>query len=638
MLCRFRNASLQLYGAVVPRLVGQCSGKSLDGELDFGYGDSVNHFVTHYPTLASRMYTQLRDVLKVQGTSNAALRSYSSVAHILVLLSKLSTNDLADYLVTNVFIKKVKRLLISFLGNPMMYIRQLAAKVYTAFTPISNIFFDLRAIFSKVILTNHDNNMSHGYLLTCGYLNKKCIDNEKNSIRRKFYTYRYDSTSDHGRPWKDQYVLISSVWTDMYYEQQKAAQPCYMLETLFLQESPSLSPMGVFYTSVFYDNLPIIKCIVSSQKIQPGFFQFIGLWARLYAMDIKLNIERNCAIDDFEREIIYDVLKSNCTEQSIEFLNGLSHCVPLLEFILKYLISMSNNHCHQLLFDETVTFTLNTIKHASLKSNELEFDKMIEEFKERTDSNMIRVRNSLILAFSKSETLISQVMSYVFDVCMNEKQSARLTAAEYIELALHRQAQLGNSNRLTIMRCCLILLKDEIAEIREIVSTAWQRHAFREHVVDSNTSCRLQHEEIAYQRLLSDVIRLELITDNSVDFIQYFTRAVHRDVDFNATIENPFNHEDSTFYREESKFLNMCFLLYDALSDNRDIREDCLDATCAIQAGHFRKLREKAGFSHDDLQVILYLKEMDYLALKRDIVVRQRNSYSQPSALSNLKP
>lgn len=166
---------------------------------------------------------------------------------------------------------------------------------------------------------------------------------------------------------------------------------------------------------------------------------------------------------------------------------------------------------------------------------------------------MIRVKNSLILSFSKNETLISQALSCVFDASMNEKQSARLTAAEYIELALHRHAEFRNSNRLTIMRCCLILLKDEITEIREIVSNMLQKYVFHKHIVDS-TLCRLQHEEFVYQQLLSDVIQLESIANDGVDFIQYFTRAVDRDVDFNVMIENPFNHADSTFYREESKF------------------------------------------------------------------------------------
>lgn len=631
---------------MVPRLVGQCSGRSLDEELDFGYGYSVNHFVTHYPTLASHMYTQLRDVSKIRGTSNAALRSYSSVAHILVLLSKLSTSDcdLVDYPAT-IFITKVKRLLlISFLSNPMMYIRQLAAKVYTAFTSVtdSSIYSYLEAI-AKVILSSHDINMSHGYLLTYGYLRKKIDNNAENSLwctgdlKLSWITSITQYVS-----WKDRYALISKIWNDMY-NQEETAQPCYMLETLFLQE---LSFLDQSDCSIFaHYNLKNIEYIVPSQKIQPGFFQFIGYWSRLYAMHLRRNLKY---LNDFDKEIIHDILNSNCTEQSIEFLNALSHCVPLLEFILKYLISMSSNR-HQLLFDTIVTFTLNTIKHASLENNKLEFDKIteelnetpdsskhislekneleldkiIEEFNEMTDSSMIHVRNSLILAFSKNETLISQALSYVFDISMNEKQSVRLMAAEYIELALHRHAKFGNSNKLTIMRCCLILLKDEIIEIREIVSTALQRHVFQKHIFNL-TLCRLQYE-VVYQKLLSDVIHLELIADDGMDFIQYFTRAVHKDVDFNATIENPFNHDDSTFYREESKFLNMCFFLYEASSDNHD---DRLHVTYAIQTGHFRKLREKAGFRYDNLQEVLHLKEMDYLARKKEIVIRQRKLFS----------
>lgn len=522
----------------------------------------------------------------------------------------------------------------------MMYIRQLAAKVYTAFTSVTDcsIYSYLKAI-AKVILSSHDINMSHGYLLTYGYLRKKINNNAENSLQYiGDLKLSWITSITQYVSWKDRCVLISKIWNNMY-NQKETAQPCYILETLFLQESSSLDKSDC---SIFeHYNLKYIEYIVSSQKIQPGFFQFIGHWARLYAMHLRKDLK---CLNDFDKEIIHDILNSNCTEQSIEFLNALSHCVPLLEFILKYLISMGTNR-HQLLFDTIVTFTLNTIKHASLENklesekikkelnempdtskhanlenNELEFDKIIEKFNETTDSSMIRVRNSLILTFSKNETLINQALSYVFDISMNEKQSARLMAAEYIELALHRHAKFGNSNKLTIMRCCLILLKDEIIEIREIVSTALQKHVLDKYIF--NLTCRLQHE-VVYQELLSNVIHLESIADDGMDFIQYFTRAVHRDVDFNATIENPFNHDDSTFYREESKFLNMCFFFYEASSDNYDDRPRL---TYAIQTGDFRKLREKAGFRYDNLQEVLHLKEMDYLTRKKEIV-RQRKLF-----------
>ncbi|XP_071553159.1 uncharacterized protein [Temnothorax nylanderi] len=609
-----RNASLQLYGAVVPRLVGQCTRKG-DEAFDFGDGYSVNHFVTHYPTLTSRMWAQLRDVSRIHGISNAALRSYSGVVHTLIVLSKLSTSgcDLVDY-PAKIFTTKVKRLLLAFLGNPMIHVRQLAAKAYTALTPFNGIDSEMDAIRKK-ILSSRDVNMSHGCLLTCEYLREKYIHDTRSICPSNKVIEDYGKVCWTGNSGRSRYFDVLEAWNDMC-EHRKAAQPCYILETLFLRESHSCTRFTDRLP--FRYNLPVIERIVSSQKIQPGFFQFVGHWGQLHAAHLKSLIASGLELDDLEREAIRNNLNSSCTEQSIELLKSLSYCVPLLKFILKYLTSMKSNY-YQLLFDETVTFTLRTIRHASLETNELEFDEITEELNEAemavANSNIIRVKNSLILAFSKRETLINGVLSYVSDICIDEKQSVRLTAAEYIELALHRFAQLEDNNKLTIMRCCLVLLKDEIAEIREIVSTSLQTHAFRDYI--NFTPHRLQHEEMIYQRFLSDVIRRH-IADNSVDFIRYFTHAV-RDGDSNVTIENPFHHNDSVFHKEESKFLNTCFL-HDPSGDNH---EDSLDAVRAIQTRRFRKLQEKAGFSYDDLRVILYLKEIDYMARKRDVIIQQ---------------
>ncbi|KYQ58294.1 Thyroid adenoma-associated protein like protein [Trachymyrmex zeteki] len=612
-----RNASLQLYGAVVPRLVGQCTRKG-DEAFDFGDGYSVNHFITHYPMLTSHMWAQLRDISKIRGTSNTALRSYSSVVHTLIVLSKLSTSgcDLVDY-PARIFATKFKHLLFIFLGNPMIHVRQLAAKAYTALTPFNKTNSEIKAIRQK-ILSSHDNNMSHGCLLTCKYLREKFIHDTRSLV--------HEIKEDYGKVYwtgnlgNSRYFNIIETWNNMRVH-KKVAQPCYILETLFLQEASSHTHFTD--TLSFHYNLPITECIVSSQKIQPGFFQFVGYCEQLLVAYFKTFGSK---FDDFEQTAIRNILNSSCTEQGIEFLKSLSHCAPLLEFILKYLTSIRSNY-HQLLLDEIITFTLRTIRHTSLElrnselwTNKLEFDEIIEKFKEVariTNSNIARVKNSLILAFSKREILINEVLLHVSDICMDEKQSVRLMAAEYLELVLHRFAQVQDSNKLIIMRCCLILLKDEIAEIREIMSTLLQMHVFK---YTNSASRRLQHEEIVYQRLLSLVIRHH-IADNSVEFIQYFTHAI-QDGDSNVTIENPFHHNDSIFHKEESKFLNICFL-HDSSDDDRNSHENSSDVVHAIETRRFRKLQEKAGFSYDDLRVILYLKEIDYMVQKRDIIIQQ---------------
>ncbi|KAL6260571.1 hypothetical protein P5V15_008092 [Pogonomyrmex californicus] len=612
-----RNASLQLYGAVVPRLVGQCSRR--DGSLDFGSGYSVNHFVTHYPTLSSHMWEQLRDVLRIRGTSSAALRSYSSIVHILIVLSKLSTSgcDLVDY-PAKAFMMKVKCLLLTFLGNPMIYIRQLAAKAYTALTPFNSIDSEINAI-QKEIFLSHDVNISHGCLLTCRYLRDKYIYETSNIYLSYEITKDYGKIRRTGNSGRNRYLDVIETWNDML-EHRKIIQPCYILEILFFEES--YSDIHFVDESFFHHNLSIIECIAPSQKIQPGFFQFVRYWGQLYAAHFKSLIENGSKLNNFEQVIIRDILNSNCIEQSIEFLNHLSYCVPLLEFILKYLIATSSD-CPQLLLDEIIMFTLRTIKH-TLKTNELEFDNIIEKFNKVeitvANSNIIRVKNSLILAYSKCEALINGVLLYISNICMHEMQSVRLTAAEYIELVLYRFAQLKDNNRLTIMRCCLILLKDEIDEIREIVSTSLQMHVFCEYI---DFMHRLQHEEMIYQQLLLHVICLQYditVANDSVDFIQYFTCGI-RDIDLNMTIENPFHH-DNIFYKEESKFLNMCFL-YDPSNDDCSIRENSLNVIRAIQAKRFRNLQEQAGFNYNDLRIILYLREIDYIVRKRDLIVRQ---------------
>lgn len=593
----------------MPRLVGQCT-KKADGAFDLGDGYSVNHFVTHYPTLTKCMWTQLRDVSRIHGTSNAALRSYSGVVHSLIVLSKLSTSgcDLVDY-PAKIFATKVKRLLLVFLGNPMIHVRQLAAKAYTALTPFNGIDSEMDTIRKK-ILSCCDVNISHGCLLICGYLREKYIHETRSIYSSNEVTEDYGKVCWTGNFGGSRYFDVLEAWNNLC-KHKKAVQPCYVLETLFLRESHSRTDFTE-RSSLSYD---LTECIVSSQKIQPGFFQFVGHWGQVYATHLKSLIASGLKLDDLEQETIRDILNSSCTEQSIEFLKGLSYCVPLLKFIIKYLMSIRSSH-HQLLLDEIAMFILRTIRHASLETSELEFDEIIEELNGTETAvanlNIIRVKNSLILAFSKRRMLISGVLSYVSDICIDEKQSVRLMAARYVELGLHRFAQLEDDDRLTIMRCCLILLKDEILEIREIVSTSSQTHVFRDYAAH-----RLQHEEMVYQRILSDVIRRR-IADDSVSFIRYFTHAV-RDGDSNATIENPFHHNDSVFHKEESKFLNMCFL--HGISD--DNHEESLDVIRAIQTRHFRKLQKEAGFSHDDLRVILYLNEIDYMVRKRDIIIQQ---------------
>lgn len=618
----FRNASLQLYGAVVPRLVGQCSGNKKDGSLDFADGYSLNHFITHYPTLAARMLTQLQAASRITGTSGAALRSYAKVAHTLALLSRMWTGgcDLIDY-PSSTFIQEFRKPLYRLCEKPMIHIRQLAAKAYVALTPSTCLGSTLETI-QRIIRESKDDNQSYGLFLIVGYLTER--------LTHENLTLNYPHAHKETRCISDLYVYfcqrykdVLTAWRDMCEGEGRCKQPCYVLETLFFEKMQSDSYLN-FLSDEHDDDWSSVERIIPSQKIQPGFFQFLSLRALHVASRMKNGIPT----------VARGILNSNCTEQSVGFLNGLPHSVSFFEFILTYLISMRDDH-DPLLLAHIVTLAREMMKNATLfEDNESKLDDLTRRFREidantvATNPNVIYMRNALILAFSEHETLVNETLSHVLSLSTDDEESTRLAATDYVEFALRRFSRLTNESKLTLMKCCLILLRDEIAEIRDIVSTSLQKHAIHDGPP--------QHAEIVYQRFLESVI-YQLLSGESLNaknthndkianVIRYFTHEIKDSVDSKATIENPFYHDDTTFYKEESKFLNMCYLYMKRASGespcvNRNAYNNCHDVMrAAIDIS--RELRKKIVSNCDDLQAVLCIKEMNYLIRKRDLVLQ----------------
>lgn len=611
-----RNASLQLYGAVVPRLVGQCSGNKKDGLLDFADGYSFNHFITHYPTLAGRMLTQLQAVSKITGTSGTALRSYAKVAHTLVLFSRMWAGgcDLVDY-PSSTFIKEFRKLLYELCKKPMIHIRQLAAKAYVALTPSTRLSSTLNTIQS-IIRESKDDNQSYGLFLIVRHLTERLIHNTHISNP---YVLKDTYTSDLYIHFCQRYRDILIAWRDMCEGKRHYKQPCYMLETLFFEKIQSKDIN--FLLNEHHDNWSIIERIIPLQKVQPGFFQFLSLRAKYCASRVKNSIPK----------VTRSILDMNCTEQSIGFLDGLSHSVSLFEFILKYLISMEDDH-DPLLIAHMVTLARKMMKNADLfEDNESKFSNLTKMFCEidantvATNPNVIYMKNALTLAFSQYETPINKALSQALCLSMDNEQLTRLAGTDYVEFALRRFTQLTNNSQLILIKCCLILLKDEIAEIRDIVSTLLQKYKLLQ---------KLQHTEIVYQRFLEYVIcqsnDVSSTTGNTPNekienIIRCFTHGIRDSVDSKVTIENPFYHDDITFYKEETKFLNLCYFYVKLWINGRSswVDGNAHNYSNVIRTIEIsRELQKAIIFNCDDLRTVLYTKEMNYLTHKRDFVLQ----------------
>ncbi|EFN80006.1 Thyroid adenoma-associated protein [Harpegnathos saltator] len=619
-----RNASLQLYGAVVPRLVGQCSGNKKDGSLDFADGYSLNHFITHYPKLAGRMLMQLQSASKITGTSDAALRSYAKVAHTLALLSRMWTGgcDLVDY-PSSALIQHFRKPLYELCEKPMIHIRQLAAKAYVALTPSTCLGSTLDTI-QRIIRESDNDNRSYGLFLIVGHLVDRLIRDTLASSRP--HVPKETRTSDLYAHFCQRYRNVLTAWRDMCKDEGYYKQPCYMLETLFFEMMQADGDMN-FLPDEHDDIWATIGRITPSQKIQPGFFQFLSLRARHCALHMKNSIP----------EIARSVLDANCTEQSIGFLNGTSHSVSLLEFILTYVTSMRDDH-DPLLLAHMARLVRGIMKNDDLfDDEEPKLDSLARKFRRiaadtvATNPNVVYMKNALILAFSDQEMLINETLSHVLSLSTDDEQSVRLAATDYLEFAFRRFAQLTDDSRLTLMKCCLILLKDEVTEIRDVVSTLLQKYAIHQRI-RSEPPRQLQHAEIVYQRFLEDVV-CQLLTDQSLtvddalnnkvaNIVLYFTRGIKNSTDSNVTIENPFYHDDATFYKEESKFLNLCYL-YGKLRiiDESPCanKNNCCDVARAVEVS--REFRKKITCNYD-LKTFLCIKEMDYLIRKRDFLLQ----------------
>ena len=121
-----RNASLQLFGALVPKIVGQ--GKSTgDAEENdatlvgcIGFGDLMIRF--------SPLCNLLLIILGNMPASQNVLRNHAELIPSLSLLARLSVSELAYWSTGEV--KKFKKAFLRLLTSPISTVRSLAAKAY----------------------------------------------------------------------------------------------------------------------------------------------------------------------------------------------------------------------------------------------------------------------------------------------------------------------------------------------------------------------------------------------------------------------------------------------------------------------------------------------------------------------------
>lgn len=398
---------------------------------------------------------------------------------------------------------------------------------------------------------------------------------------------------------------------------------CYILETLFLQLEESISD-GLSREDILIFNR---TCLLAFQRTKPGFFHFINVLTKLYTD----HVNRTNKIDV---DTVHEILASPCIDQSISFLSNVSRCLPILKIVLQRLFSYK---CNDGLFLSAMTnYVLQTLKQLPLDASDLNVEIEcfpVAKLESTRDVNLWSLKCVLTIMFSKNEAAIGETLSNVLNLSIHEEEHVRRIAVECMQFSARRFRELKDKDKSIVLHCCLILLKDEISDIRKTIADS-----LRAHVLETIDPCYngTEQDERIYENLLSTMMLEELNFPTSKDrnlyFVKLFTHSV-KDVDGGLLIENPFYHEDNPFYREESKFLNICY--YCAKQRKRTNLDKCPERNNTVGRDNERntndlnRIEARYGFQREfyfddtNLEVTLNTKYVDYLRNKQTVVIQE---------------
>ncbi|KAI4477006.1 hypothetical protein M0804_013186 [Polistes exclamans] len=614
-----RNASLQLFGSLVPRLVGQNIGGTT---LDFGNGYHINHFVSHYPILTKHISEQLQIFSQLSENSNIILHEYSNIVHILILLSKFSISgcDFIDYLSYD-FVKELKSCLTKLLANPIGYVRLLTAKTYAALTAFSCIKSEIEILKLNISLMKNVN-MIHGHLLTIKYLKEKFLV-EAESIN-SCEIMKSTIPIPEGK-YINEYRIenIMKIWNNKL-KFKNNEQICYTIECMLIELFNLKSfPLNIeLFDKIILDSLNVLHI----EKIKPSFYQFTDILTYLYADHIK-------STNTFNLKVIDKIIHSKYTDQTINFLSHLHYFTPILKNILHILLSITDNG-NELVINAMIKFIITTFKNSLLNDiYELKLEEVALNLITKLDMNItiinaLHLKHILIAIFCKDESVIYKILSTIFNMSLSDNEYVQNEVFECLQFFVQRFSEVEYKNKLLMMHCCLILLKNHIYEIRDSVSTIVQNHILS-NIYDDKMMC--EHNEIIYQQLLLEIVyyisssNYFYLNDN-IEFIRQFIGLDKFHNKQSSSVENPFDHDHNT-YKEETKFINILYFYiqsntkYYCMIKYEKNNENYIDVSRIIESKY--QILKITDLNINLIQNLLAIEDEEYLFKKQEILIQE---------------
>ncbi|CAH0755070.1 unnamed protein product [Diatraea saccharalis] len=490
---QIRNAALQLYGALIPKLIGQKKAMGTDNETVASV--ACDEFRTHSPKLWQHMTECLLNV----NMHEDIIQSHSDIMPVLNVLANLARRYNFSFDTTGeACYKTILQNLIALLGSPIYTVRRLSAKC------IYNIY-DFEIIYKTVMLKEIKfENEIHGSLILIKICNTH-YKSQKYQIQCEEIVNKYNCLLKER---KHSYICKQQI------EELSRKDQVYGIRETLQESKQNMHSPGVSYW------------VDSRLKI---YIQFCS-WEDLTAIIPILLEER-----DFNKYCVFILDKIRCNE------NVSKHILAKIATI----ILQSKHHS-----DSTMMWQI--LYEISLKV-EVNCNELPRSIFIHLQKSTICYRIRYIIPFLAS---LARQLSYEHLLNLSEI-IFKLCDPGTTDVDLRFIAALGNNEmgkqfaslkssriKITTIKSAIILLQDEDEDIR------LKSADFYKHTSDSETNL---HPYVCTYKILSkdylqDIldnpqIEIPLLCDEIDGTLSSYTK---KDVDY----YNPFSNESKNIYFE----------------------------------------------------------------------------------------
>ncbi|KAJ8686191.1 hypothetical protein QAD02_021985, partial [Eretmocerus hayati] len=625
-----RNASFQLYGALITRFVGQNWGAK---GLDFGYGYSVNHFATHFPQLAAHVLARLRASCRSLD-EQSSWQENSDVVHILPLLSKMffSGCELIDGS-SSEFVNQIKDCLYRLLNSPLAHVRISAAKCLVAFTGTHSSHLD-REEHRLVRRLKSSNSFNHrnGCLQALEYLmERKIVESVTFAADSETIGSLCDVQTNVEVP-----ELMECLWNfwSRRLSLMNHQNVCYAIEAQMIRLSRKSKLITHSMSDQESEPVPTDCFIAPFNPRKPGFFEFVDELMRLFVGYLYSNNRR---------ELLKDVLESECQY----FCHSLCQTAPrndvdsllmIVDFVTRNFLVVD-----EYLLQSIVTYTSKSIRVLLFNKEgdpcDFRILEKLENFAHKIsdDSSTSNAHFSELLMYIhlyshrhsessdplKSATMAFQNQDITFANYFSYPDSLRHLISKGLEILLHDFQSLNSNCKKLCFLWSLTLLRDEITSIREAIEDSVLRNVLLPH---TRSNIKISSEIVQITLLLNLIPRKaivgELNHEEFVQIIQQYLSTFAKSSSLAPNLETPFDDDGITCYKEESQLLNVIVFCFARRSSQsaRQIHIESVEDIREFVFGGKPDLLKKLNVDPHVIQAYLTISQEHYLAKKMAVI------------------